>query len=116
MCQAFHLPLGYTAELFAIHEALVYVRDNTTNCPGVVIYSDSQSGIHSILNTTNSNHFHYVYKIQSLIMSLLPRFPVHIQFVLAHKCVPGNELVDDLAYKFFKLAEFITSNISFLKE
>ena len=100
MRQTFHLPSGmsiYTAELFAIHEALIYVRDNITNCPGVVIYSDSQSSIRSILNTTNPNHVYYVYKIQSLIISLLPRFPVHIQFIPAHKGIPGNELVDDLA-------------------
>ena len=83
-----------SAELYAIREALKYVRTNVCNVHGVVVYSDSQSGIYLLQNTRPKTNIHYVFEIQSLMLYLNSRFPVIIQYIPGHKNIEGNEQAD----------------------
>ena len=42
-------------------------------------------------------HTHYIYNIQSLLLSLQSRFPVIIQYIPSHRGIAGNELADHVA-------------------
>lgn len=83
-----------SAEIFAIYKALEYLRYYVFGVSGVVIFSDSQSGIHLLQNKRPKTNIHMVYKIQSLLIELNRRYPTKIQFIPGHKNIEGNELAD----------------------
>lgn len=83
-----------SVEMYAIYRALEYIKDNLFRKTGVVIYSDSQSGILLLENTRPKTNIYMVYKIQSLLIELNRRFPVKIQYIPGHKNIKGNELAD----------------------
>ena len=100
MRRAFHLPPAmsiFSAELFAINEALKYVHDDIPQAHGIAVFSDSQSSIAALQNPSKSSHIHYLYNILSLLFSLQSRFPVFIQYVPSHRGIAGNELADQVA-------------------
>ena len=101
MRRSYHLPAAmsiFSAELFAIYEALKYIHDKHMGMsPGAVIFTDSQSGIYAIQNSVKPCHTHYIYNIQSLLSSLQSRFPVIIQYIPSHRGIAGNELADHVA-------------------
>ena len=83
------------AELFAIYKALEYLsREVQHAAGGVVIFSDSQSGLYSILNKRSKTHINLVYRIQNLLLDLNFRYKVIIQFIPSHRGIVGNELAD----------------------
>ena len=93
------------AELYAIFRALQYLKVNSSvSVCGVVILSDSQSGLELIKSPCPSNYVSLVLSIHDLVMSLLPRFPVRFQYVPGHKNIIGNEEADKEA----KLAHDLT--------
>ena len=59
MRRAFHLPSAmsiFSAELFAIYEALKYSKDTILQAPGIVIFTESQSSISALLNPISDSH------------------------------------------------------------
>ena len=114
--QKFHLPshtsiLG--AELYAIHAALNHMKQNFVMKNGIVLYSDSLSGIKLIKNRQPKNYVELVFKIQNLIIELNQFCPTRLQYIPAHKEITGNELVDKLAKEAHEIEKI--SNISVSK-
>lgn len=84
----------YQAELFAIHEACLWVEQNRIS--PVYILSDSRSGLEELANS--SSHYQLAVKIhrsihrcEQLGLSIL------MVWVKAHIGIPGNELADAAA-------------------
>ena len=100
-----------SAELFALSEALKYVKENIIKAYGVVIYTDSQSGIYLLQNTRPRTNIHLVFDIQSLMLELNYRFPVLIQFIPGHKNIQGNEMADLAAKAGHNLLETVDASL-----
>ena len=84
-------------ELYAIIQALSFIRNNVSNIikNDFVIHSDSLSGILAILNREPDNQRHLIYEIHDLIYNLSFSCNIlKIQFVPGHKDIQGNELAD----------------------
>lgn len=85
-----------SSELFAIWKALEYCNNNDIN--RTVIFSDSKSGLQSIL-TRDSEYVNIVTRIQNILMDLNIRGTVHLHWVKAHCGIVGNEIADQSANK-----------------
>ena len=83
-------------ELYAIKQALIFIRDNvsTMQNQSFVIFSDSLSGIMSIKNRDPNGQRHLIYDIHELILNLSNFCVIKIQFIPGHKNIEGNELAD----------------------
>ena len=89
-----------------MYRALHYLKVNSSvSVCGVVILSDSQSGLELFRSRTPSNCVPFVISIHVLIMSLLLLF----QYVPGHKNIIGNAEADKEA----KLAHELTQVTSF---
>jgi ribonuclease HI len=84
------------AELFALKQSLLYVRDNITY-GDVVILTDSLSSIYILLSRTPKTYLFLAFQIQKLTFDLNVNRKVIIQFVPAHKDITGNESADAAA-------------------
>ena len=85
------------AELFAILKALQYVNDNAQFQKGIVIYSDSLSGIMLLRSRRLNNYTEIIYHIHKIIKIMSLTTEIKIQYIPGHKDIQGNELADKLA-------------------
>lgn len=80
----------FTAELFAIYQSLIYIKES--NIPNTIIFTDSLSSLSAIQDPYHSH------PICSLISSLLsPMQIVLFCYVPSHVGIKGNELADEAA-------------------
>lgn len=83
-----------TSELVALLNATEYCKKNK-HLGKFVIYSDSQSAI-TLLQTKNPDSYKYLtHKILNIIIDM--KNEIFIQWIPAHKGIPGNEEADALA-------------------
>ena len=87
------------AELVAIFKALEYIKNSysTITEKGLVIYTDSLSGVSLLKNLKLNNYSELVFSIHRLILDINDNYPVAIQYVPAHNGIKGNELADKFA-------------------
>ena len=92
-----HSILG--AELVAILKALEYVKNNChyINKKGIVIYTDSLSGVSLLKNMKLLSYSELVYNIHKLIVEIRNKYPIVVQYIPAHNGIKGNEMADKLA-------------------
>ena len=83
--------------MFAIKQALMFIKSNKNICANVVIFTDSLSSVFLLLDRLPSTYLFIVYKIQEIIRNLLPDNCVRIQYVPGHKGIAGNEVADGAA-------------------
>ena len=89
-----HTVLG--SELFGILKALQLINSRRQlRSSEVVIISDSKTALYIIANTVDPTYKHVTYKIQNLLLELLPR--VRLQWVRRHIVILGNEGADKTA-------------------
>ena len=84
----------FTAELFAINQALSFASRNIEVSRGLVIFTDSQSSINALLHNSRKDHVALIYDIQNKIKNLSTKYPVHVQYIPAHEGIEGNEHAD----------------------
>ena len=100
----------YSAELWAIHEALIYCSEYTENT-FFVIFSDSRSAlarVDSCKVTAPDNYL--INKILNVYLLVLQENKtVILVWVKAHVGIPENEIVDKLAKEATKLSFFVTN-------
>ena len=80
--------------MFAIKQALMFIKSNQNICANVVIFTDSLSSVFLLLNRSLSTYLFIVYNIQEIIHNLLPHVCVRIQYVPGHEGIGGNEVAD----------------------
>lgn len=88
----------YSAELWAILEALEYCSEyNVNSC--FIIFSDSKSALEAILNCKNIAFSNYIImKILDTYHSLISKnIKISLVWIKAHIGIQGNEFVDKLA-------------------
>jgi ribonuclease HI len=100
------------AELFAIKEALLWLKENRTSAPGSVIYTDSLSGLELLQDRTPKNYINIAFGIQNLIWDLNKQYPVIIQFIPGHKNLRGNEMADLAAKAAHNNCLIVSANLS----
>ena len=83
--------------MFAIKQALMFIKTNKNICANVVIFTDSLSSVFLLLDRAPSTYLFIVYDIQEIIHNLLPVICVRIQHVPGHKGIHGNEVTDGAA-------------------
>ncbi|KAL0868212.1 hypothetical protein ABMA27_007748 [Loxostege sticticalis] len=88
----------FTAEAYAIFQALMYIKsvyiDNSFR--DILILSDSKSVLMCIEN--NNVHFktnYIIYKIRDIIREIGQ--PIFFKWIPSHRGIPGNEIVDEVA-------------------
>ena len=96
--QCYKLPAEctiYTAEAFAIRQALIHIQKNKLH--NVVILSDSQSVLKKI-QTTNLDPYEswYITNIKQLMNNLGNR-NIYLAWIPGHQQIQGNEKADSLA-------------------
>ncbi len=88
-----------TAELFAIKQALTFVRSQLRP-QKVVVYTDSQSSLFLIRSASPESHRLLVFEIQGILLGLgSPDWTVRLQWVPSHVGILGNEIADTAASK-----------------
>lgn len=102
--QGYKLPSGtsiYTAEAFAIRQALIHIKQNNLN--NIVILSDSQS-----VQSVNIDPYEswYITNIKQLFYNLNQN-NIYLAWIPGHKNIKGNEQADALA------KEAATSGLNF---
>ena len=94
------LPACYTvlhSEMFAIKQALNWIKSNPTISDKIVIFSDSLSSIYLLMDRSPTTHLYIAYYIQKLLFELSGIVDIKIQFIPGHKDIPGNESADQAA-------------------
>ena len=83
------------AELFAITQALHWAADNLAPTDDLVIFTDSLNSVALLSSRRPSSYLCEVYHAQSLLLHFNScRAAVQLQFVPAHRSIPGNEAAD----------------------
>ncbi len=85
------------AELFAIHEALVWAQHNLRHQEKIVIFTDSLNSLFLIKDRKPQTYTRLVFQIQSDLMALVTSHDVKLQFVPGHRGIAGNEAADHAA-------------------
>jgi ribonuclease HI len=86
------------SELFAIKQALLYIKENMANLTtNIVILTDSMSSVYLLLDRSPKNYMFIVHEVQNLVIELNSAHYVMIQYLPAHKDIAGNELADTAA-------------------
>lgn len=84
------------AELFALHQALLWASDNLFRS-SIVLFTDSQSSLYLLRSRRPSHYLPRIFEIQRLLLALCESHVVRLQYVPSHQGIPGNELVDAAA-------------------
>ncbi|XP_045137166.1 uncharacterized protein LOC123519726 [Portunus trituberculatus] len=100
ICKTWRLPEYtdvLTTELFALLQALIYLRTSHPKSM-VVIYTDSRSSLSLLLSRQPSSVTILVHSIQSTFLHLLNTgWDITFQWVPSHSGIRGNEVVDAAA-------------------
>lgn len=85
----------FSAEAWAILQALIFIKDSNSN--SVVIFSDSKSVLDTILSHNLSHDNYIILRIREKLHELSAQISITLVWVPAHKGISGNERVDSLA-------------------
>ncbi|CAK9795846.1 Probable RNA-directed DNA polymerase from transposon X-element [Anthophora plagiata] len=85
----------FTAEAYAILEALIHTRTN--NLQNLVIYTDSMSVIQALSTAHNSNHELIAYIQETYTELSNNNVDINIVWIPSHQGISGNELADTAA-------------------
>lgn len=87
----------YTAEAYAISQALSHVIDN--DIPSAVIFSDSKSVLQTLeTNAINTNISWLIFVIRNKIYHIKEsNYQIELVWIPAHCGILGNEIVDEMA-------------------
>ncbi|XP_045122669.1 uncharacterized protein LOC123511112 [Portunus trituberculatus] len=100
ICKTWRLPEYtdvLTTELFALLQALIYLRTSHPTSM-VVIYTDSRSSLSLLLSRQPSSATTLIHSIQSTFLHLLNTgWDITFQWVPSHSGIRGNEVVDAAA-------------------
>lgn len=91
----------FTAEAYAIFEALKLLKTNNPSLKRILILTDSLSVIQAIQNLKFNYKTNYLlYAIKSLIISLEDSDThISLMWIPSHKGITGNEIADKVAYE-----------------
>ena len=100
------------AELIAIVQACKLVIDNHWfRGRKILIYTDSKTALHLIVNTLNPKYKYLVYEIQRLLV-LIGLHRIKLQWVKSHIGILGNEVVDSVARRSHNLNRMLHTKMT----
>ncbi|KAM8714804.1 hypothetical protein ACLKA7_001208 [Drosophila subpalustris] len=85
----------FQAEILAINEALIFLKNSHAISGTINIYSDSQAAIKSIAATSTKSTS--VLKFRKSLQEMAEHFDIHLIWVPGHQDIPGNCIADELA-------------------
>ena len=88
-------PSVFQCELFAIHEAALWIQANVNSPSTLIIFSDSQAAINTLNSTSVSNTI--ALDTINTLNELGSLHSITIQWVPGHSNIAGNEAADTLA-------------------